>query len=144
MEKFSALLPICAGNSPVPGEFPSQRPVTRTFDVYFDLRLNKRLSKQSWGWLFETLSSPLWRHSNAIINPSLAPSRLPKLGTKCVVVVVVTLKRNFVVLTKCWPLAAPKVVIFTTFGAAVYVSYKILCDSRLMHEMIAFYQMRQC
>ena len=47
-----------------PGEFPSQRPVTRTFDVYFDLRLNKRLSKQSWGWWFETLSSPLWRHSN--------------------------------------------------------------------------------
>ena len=41
-------------------------PVPRTFDVYFDLRLNKRLSKQSWGWWFETLSSPLWRHSNAL------------------------------------------------------------------------------
>ena len=64
METFSALLTICAGNSPVPGEVPSQRPVTRTFDVYFELRLNKRLSKQSWGWWFETLSSPLWRHSN--------------------------------------------------------------------------------
>ena len=49
METFSALLAICAGNSPVPGEFPAQRPVTRSFDVYFDLRLNKRLSKQSWG-----------------------------------------------------------------------------------------------
>ena len=47
MEIFSALLAICAGNSPVPGEFPTQRPVTRIFDVYFDLRLNKRLSKQS-------------------------------------------------------------------------------------------------
>ena len=35
---------ICAGNSPVPGEFPTQRPVTRSFDVFFDLRLNKRLS----------------------------------------------------------------------------------------------------
>ena len=45
METFSALLAICAGNSPVPGESPSQRPVTRSFDVYFDLRLNKRLSK---------------------------------------------------------------------------------------------------
>ena len=64
METFSALLAICAGNSPVPGEFPSQRPVTRTFDVHFDLRLNKRLSKQWWGWWFETLSSPLWRNSN--------------------------------------------------------------------------------
>ena len=42
METFSALLAICAGNSPVPGEFPAQRPVTRSFDVFFDLRLNKR------------------------------------------------------------------------------------------------------
>ena len=56
METFSALLAICAGNSPVPGEFPAQRPVTRSFEVFFDLRLNKRLSKQSWGWWFETLS----------------------------------------------------------------------------------------
>ena len=47
METFSALLAICAGNSPVHGEFPTQRPVTRSFDVYFDLRPNKRLSKQS-------------------------------------------------------------------------------------------------
>ena len=47
MEAFSALLVICAGNSPVPGEFPAQRPVTRSFDVFFDLRLNKWLSKQS-------------------------------------------------------------------------------------------------
>ena len=64
METFSVLLAICAGNSPVPGEFPAQRPVTRSFDVFFDLRLNKRLSKQSWGWWFETLSHPLWRHRN--------------------------------------------------------------------------------
>ena len=49
METFSALLAICVGNSPVPGEFPTQRPVTRSFDVFFDLRLNKRLSKQWWG-----------------------------------------------------------------------------------------------
>ena len=64
METFSALLAICAGNSPVPGEFPAQRPVTRSFDVSFDLRVNIRLSKQSWGWWFETLSCPLWRHCN--------------------------------------------------------------------------------
>ena len=42
----------------------SQRPVTRSFDVFFDLRLNKRLSKQSWGWWFETLPWSLWRHWN--------------------------------------------------------------------------------
>ena len=46
METFSALLAICAGNSPVTGEFPAQRPVMRSFDVYFDLCLNKRLIKQ--------------------------------------------------------------------------------------------------
>ena len=47
MESFSALLALCVGNSPVPGEFPSQRPLTRSFDVIFDLRLNKRLSNQA-------------------------------------------------------------------------------------------------
>ena len=62
MGTFSALLAICAGNSPVSGEFPAQMPVTRSFNDFFDLRLNKRLSKQSWGWWFETLSRPLWRH----------------------------------------------------------------------------------
>ena len=64
METFSALLAICVENSPVPGEFPAQRPVTRSFDVYIDLRPNRRLSKQSWGWWFETASWPLWRHRN--------------------------------------------------------------------------------
>ena len=58
MKTMSALLDLCVGNSPVTGEFPSQRPVTRSFDVFFDLRLNKRLSKQSWGWWFETPSCP--------------------------------------------------------------------------------------
>ena len=47
-----------------PGEFPTQRPVTRSFDVFFDLSLNKRLSKQSWDWWSETLSCSLWRHRN--------------------------------------------------------------------------------
>ena len=45
METFPALLAICAGNLPVTAEFPTQRPVTQSFDVFFDLRLNKRLSK---------------------------------------------------------------------------------------------------
>ena len=63
---FSASLAICAGNSPVTGEFPAHRPVTRSFDVFFDLRLNKRLSKQQWGWWFGTPSRPLWRHCNGI------------------------------------------------------------------------------
>ena len=64
METFSALLASCAENSPVTGEFRAQRPVTRSFDVFCDLRVNKRLSKKSWGWWFETPSHSLWRHSN--------------------------------------------------------------------------------
>ena len=68
---FSALLAICAGNSPVPGEFPTQRPVTRSFDVYLDLSRDKRLSKQLWGWWFETLWPPLWRHRNVFVNTQL-------------------------------------------------------------------------
>ena len=44
METFSALLAFYAGNSPVTGEFPTQRPVTQSFDVFFDLRLNQQLS----------------------------------------------------------------------------------------------------
>ena len=64
METFSALLVICVGNSTVSGEFPTQRPVTRSFDIFFDLRLNKWLSKQPWGWWFKTLSCPLWFHCN--------------------------------------------------------------------------------
>ena len=74
METFSALLAICAGNSPVSGEFPAQRPVTRNCDVYFDMHPNKRLSKQSWGWRFETQSRPLWRHRNVFrLSFSLVP-----------------------------------------------------------------------
>ena len=59
---LSALLNLCAGKFPVNGEFPRQRSLTRSFDVFFDLRLNKRLSKQSGGWCFQTLARPLWHH----------------------------------------------------------------------------------
>ena len=64
MEIFSALLAIRAENSPVANEFTAQKPVTRSFDIFFDLRLNKRSSKQSWAWWFDMLSRPLWRHWN--------------------------------------------------------------------------------
>ena len=69
METFSALLAICAGNSPVPGEFPTLRPVTRGCDVFFDLRPNNRLSKQWWSWWVETPTCPLWRHRNDMWIP---------------------------------------------------------------------------
>ena len=47
IETFFALLALCVGNSPVTGEFLAQGTVTRSFDVFSDLRLNKRFSKQS-------------------------------------------------------------------------------------------------
>ena len=56
METFSALLAFCAGIHRSP----------RSFDVSFDLRLNKRMSKQWWGWWFETPSRPLWRHCTGV------------------------------------------------------------------------------
>ena len=71
METFSALLALCVANSAVIVEFPSQRPVTRSFDVFFDVRLNKRLSKQSWGWWVETPSCSLCRHCNVSIRQTV-------------------------------------------------------------------------
>ena len=69
METFFALLT---------GEIPAQRPVTRSFDVFFDLCLNKRLSKQSWGWWFMTPSRSLWRHCNDEEWPCMPSS--PKMN----------------------------------------------------------------
>ena len=60
---FRVTGPLC-GEFTGPSEFPTQRPVTRSFNVYFDLRLNKRLSKQPWGWWFEAPLWSLWRQCN--------------------------------------------------------------------------------
>ena len=63
---FRVTVPLC-GKFTDHRWFPSQRPVTRSFDVFFDVRLNKRLSKQSKRWWFETPSRSLWRHCDDII-----------------------------------------------------------------------------
>ena len=64
VDTFSALLALCEGNPPVTGGFPSQRPVTRSFEIFFDLRLNKRLITQPKRRWFETPLRSLWRHCN--------------------------------------------------------------------------------
>ena len=74
METFSALLALCEGKFLVTGEFPSQRPVTQSFDVFFGLCLNKWLSKQWWGWWFETPSHSLWRHYNDVTEGQVVMS----------------------------------------------------------------------
>ena len=72
--------PLC-GEFTGPGEFPAQWPVTSSFDVFFDLRLNKRLSKQPWGWWFETPSWSLWRQCNGIAKtPTGCPAVREKSG----------------------------------------------------------------
>ena len=70
---------LCAGNSPVTGEFPAQEPVTQCFGVFFDLRLDKRLSKQSLGLWFETPLCLLWHHCNGINSSETLsyPTSLP-------------------------------------------------------------------
>ena len=64
METFSALLALCERNPPVTGGFPSQRPETRSFGVFFNLHLNKRLRKQSRSMWFGTPPCSLWGHCN--------------------------------------------------------------------------------
>ena len=66
METISALLALCAGNSPVTDELLSQRPVTRSFDVSFYMRLNKRLSKYSRCRWCVTPLRPFWRECNGL------------------------------------------------------------------------------
>ena len=67
---------FCAGNSPVTNEFPAQRPVTRSFGVFFGLYFNKRLSKQLWCWWFEslTLDEGFSSRSRTTVSHGLAPT----------------------------------------------------------------------
>ena len=60
---FRVIGPWC-GEFTVTGEYPSKTPVTRSFNVFFELHLNTHLSKQLWGWWFEMPSRSLWRHCN--------------------------------------------------------------------------------
>ena len=77
METFSDLVALSAGNSPVTDEFPTQRPVTRSFDVFFDLGLNKRLSKQSRRWWLETPWLSVWYHGNDWLHVNtLSPEQM--------------------------------------------------------------------
>ena len=60
---FCVTGPLC-GDFTGHGDFPAQKPVTRSFDVFFDPRPKKRFSKQPWSWWFETPSWSLMRHCN--------------------------------------------------------------------------------
>ena len=85
MEAFSALLAL---NSPITGEFLSQRPVTRSFDVSFDLHVNKRLSKQPRHRWFETPWCPLWRHCD-VVNTYYSDVTIRKMASQVTDVTIV-------------------------------------------------------
>ena len=75
---FRVTGPLREGNPPVTSGFPSQKSLTRNFDVFFDLRLNKRLSKESRRLWFETPSCSLWRHCNDHENYRFAVTKPPE------------------------------------------------------------------
>ena len=70
---FSALLAFFVGHTPVTGEFPSQRPVTRNFDIFFDLRPNNWFRKEPWGRWFGAPSRSLWRYCNVNWSTEMNP-----------------------------------------------------------------------
>ena len=67
METFSALLAVCEGNSLVTSKFPSQRPVTWSFNGFFDLRL-KKWSKQVTRWWCQMPLCRLWHYINSPVT----------------------------------------------------------------------------
>ena len=94
METFSALLTLCDWNPPVADGFSTQRPVTRSFDVFFDLCLNKRLSKQSKRRWFETPSRSLWSHCNYWFAISLLKSYKKVIKSNRILCFFKTMKFN--------------------------------------------------
>ena len=121
METLSALLAICAGNSPITGKFPAQRPVTRSFNVYFDLRPNKRLSKQSRSWWFETQWCPLWRHCNVKANRK---QHITRLAMNKVMWSSMMSSQNFANVENFWQLylRVTQYSLFTTSYKSFYTS----------------------
>ena len=84
METFTG--PLCGEFT---GEFPNQTPLTRSYNVFFDLRVKERLSKQSWGWWLETPSCPLWRHCNVYglcVDSKFYTSKLQKSMIELIVI----------------------------------------------------------
>ena len=123
METFSALLAICAGNSSGTGEFPAQRPVARSFEVFFDLHLNKQLSKQSWGWWFETISCSLWRHCNEV---HIIFTRIVyKIEMQCFILNIEHLRHDYVHPRRMARLAAQVMSLMWSSSALLIFNYRV-------------------
>ena len=117
--------PLC-GEFTGPGEFPTQRPVARSFGVFFDLRLNKRLSKQPWGWWFETPLWSLWCQCNAKEIPLL------------VVVTVITLVTSIFVETET------ETSLFNTTWHYTDAWYQTYMTVLMYYSELTWYQILAC
>ena len=82
---------LCEGNLLVTSGSPSQRPVTRNFDVFFDLHLNKQLSKQSRHWRVKMPSCSLWCHCNANKHQAIIHQTADPITFKCMIILNVCL-----------------------------------------------------
>ena len=153
METFSALLALCEGDSAVTCEFPPQRPVKQSFDVFFDLRLNKQLSKQSWGWWFETPPCSLWRHCNWNENLNVIFSsqevHLKMPSTKCwqyhscLNALISTVKRMIPFTKSCTgTLVRSLLIISILLWVASYLVPRIMSLRYKMFRMIGSYSIR--
>ena len=113
------------------GDFPAQRPVTRSFDVFFVLRLNKRLSKQPWGWWFETPSRSLWRHRDV---KSSGKSCVAKQFTWCL---GIALSDRSCLLSTFNPISVESHLIFNRTQCVVWKWFKgyksRFCKTRYIH-----------
>ena len=144
METFSALLAFCVGNSPVTGEFLSQRPVTQSFDVFFDLCQNQELSKQWRRQWFETPLHSLWRYSNFIglgEGARQLQNWLPMGMCKG------TVKESRTIMALLCPLILAAVShpykwlpVLDTICAAITEWFFSICDIGVCHSMVNFLQ----
>ena len=133
---ISALLALCVGNSPVTGEFPAQRPVTRSSDVFLDLHLNERLSKQPWGWWMETPSWSLWRPCNVNIkNDAILVVRQAVIQTQTQ---IIFMSENFCILIKISLKFIPKGPINNNPALVQIMAWHRIGDKPLTEPMLTW------
>ena len=123
MDTFSALIALCEGKPLVTDGLSSDRPATRNIDIFFDQRLNKRLSKRSRRRWFQTPSCPLLRHCNGVINKNITVVEILLLTISqrfrqivCALVWFVIVCQwsirflSFKVTSSAWPCGCPSII----------------------------------
>ena len=127
-EIFSAFLALSEGNSPITGEFPSQRPVMRSLDVFFDLNLNKRSGKPSRRWWFEKPLRSLWRHCK-VWNSKFVNTRKTEFLTPWIIFMNVTLIQMIVTMWWTRGLHGRFHIAQYQNSAIMLIYYAMLCDT---------------